>query len=345
MKGEGININISPKTIALFTLIPLGLYFLWFVRDLLFSLLIAFILMSAMRPAVVALVKYKIPRALAVVLVYLGFILFFALIISIIIPPIILEGNNLLKNLPSIVEDLIPNIENYVNLNDLGQYAPNVTNNIFGFITVVFSNTLFLMTTLFFGVYFLLEENLVDRFIHRYIKKQDADKLSETLSRAEHRMSRWFWGEATLMTVVGVLTYIGLTALGIRYALPLAVLAGLLEVVPNIGPIFSAIPAVIIGLSQSYFIGFSSVILYIVVQQLENNLIVPIIMKRAVGLNPIMTLLALLIGGRVGGILGVLLAIPILLIIETIMQSYAPSGAVKPRLLYGKKLNENRNHL
>jgi predicted PurR-regulated permease PerM len=186
----------------------------------------------------------------------------------------------------------------------------------------LFSNTLFVIATLFFGLYFLIEENLVDKFLHRYISQERADRLSETLAKAELRMSSWFWGELTLMTVVGVLTYIGLLIIGVKYALPLAVLAGLLEVVPNIGPTISAVPTIIIGFGTSYFTGFSALALAIIVQQLENNLIVPMIMKRAVGLNPILTLLALLLGGRLGGVLGMLLAIPMVLFIETIVQEY-----------------------
>lgn len=138
-------------------------------------------------------------------------------------------------------------------------------------------------------------------------------------------MSSWFWGEIVLMTIVGVFTYIGLVFIGVPYALPLAVFAGLLEIVPNIGPIISAIPAVIIGFSQSYFAGFSAMALYIIVQQLENSVIVPAIMKKAVGLNPVLTLVALLLGGRIGGMLGVLLSIPILLFAETLLREYIPS--------------------
>jgi len=328
MKRDNITINITARSIALFTLIPLSLYFLWFIRDILFSLLLAFIVMSALRPGVTYLVKKKIPRGLAVALVYLLFILFFLSIISIIVPPIVVETSNLIRSLPSIFQQAFPYTDNIVDLTDLTRYIPNITNNIFGFISSVFSNTLFVVTIMFFALYFLLEENPVDRFLHHYFGKKIADKLSGVLLLAEQRMSSWFWGEIVLMTVVGVLTYIGLVIVGVRYALPLAVLAGLLEVVPNIGPVISAIPAVIIGFSQNYFAGFSTIALYVIVQQLENSLIVPMVMKRAVGLNPIMTLVALLLGGHIGGILGVLLAIPILLFVETIIREYIPSKKV-----------------
>lgn len=316
------SISISSSSVALIILLPIFLWFLWSIRDILFSLLIAFIIMSSLRPGVNFLVSKKFPRGLAVGVVFTLFLLFFASLISVIIPPIVYETTNLMKSLPSIIEQSAPLIEDYVDVSSLTTYAPNITNNILDVISSVFSNTLFIMATLFFSLYFLIEENLANSFLAKYLKKDQADKVDKVLSLAEKRMASWFWGEVILMTVVGVVTYIGLSLLGVKYALPLAVLAGLLEIVPNIGPIIAAVPAVLIGFSTSLFTGVSALALYVVVQQLENNLIVPVIMKKAVGINPVITLLALLIGGRFGGVLGVLLGIPLILFIETAFQEF-----------------------
>ncbi|HRN70477.1 MAG TPA: AI-2E family transporter [Candidatus Woesebacteria bacterium] len=319
-KKDRFTITISLKSIALFTLIPLCIYLLWIVKDLIFSLLIGFILMSALKPAVNFLSSKKLSRTLAVILVYLLFILFIIALFSLIIPPIIYETSVLIMSLPYAIEDLIPQISNFVNISDLTSFVPNVTTNIFSIISSIFSNALFVITTLFFGLYFLLEENLWEKTIGTYFKKETSNRIISIIEKVEKRMSSWFWGELTLMTVVGLLTFLGLHLIGMgKYAIPLAVLAGLLEVVPNIGPVISAIPAIILGFVYSSFTGFVALALYVVVQQLENTLIVPLIMKHAVGLNPILTLVALILGGRLGGILGVLLAIPLFLVIETIV--------------------------
>lgn len=318
MQKEKYTVAISVKSIAYLILFPLALYFLWIIRDLIFSLLIGFILMSALRPAVNYLTSKRVPRAVAVITIYIFFIFFFVSLISLIIPPIIYETASLIRSLPTYLRDAAPELNGIVNYTDITRLLPNVTNNLLGIVTGVFSNTLFVITTLFFGLYFLLEENMFEDFLKRYFSDGKAKQIIRVVQTAEKRMSSWFWGELILMTVVGVLTFIGLNLIGIRYALPLAVLAGLLEVVPNIGPIISSIPAILIGFGTSYFTGFSAMALYIVVQQLENSLIVPIIMRKAVGINPIITLMALIIGGRIGGILGVLLAIPLFLFIETI---------------------------
>lgn len=329
---QNLTINITPKSIALFTLIPLALFLLWTIRDIIFSLLIGFILMSALRPGVHYLMKKNVSRPLAVFIVYISFILIFLSLISLIIPPIIYETTGLLRSLPIILENISPQISEYLDVRNIGGIIPNVTNNIFSIITGVFSNTLFVVTTLFFGLYFLLEERLLEDVVCRYCPEDKISQITSILRKSEERMASWFWGEVTLMTVVGLMTFIGLNILGIKYALPLAVLAGLLEIVPNIGPTISAIPAVIIGLSMSYFTGFSVLALALIIQQLENSLIVPYIMKRAVGLNPILTLIALLVGGRIGGVLGVLLSIPLVLFIETIM-----AEVFHFRLTFGKE--------
>ena len=136
-------------------------------------------------------------------------------------------------------------------------------------------------------------------------------------------MRAWLWGQLILMLAIGLVTYVGLILLGVRYALPLAVFAGLLEIVPILGPTISTVPAFIVTASQNMFSGLTVIALYFIIQQIENQVLVPVVMRRAVGLNPIVTLTALIIGGKLGGILGLLLAIPITLCVETVINEMA----------------------
>ncbi len=310
-------VEISSKTIIFTVAFILTLYFLWVVQNLLYSLFIGFILMSALRPLVSALKRKRVPHTVAVTFVYVGFVLFFLFLFGIIIPPIILETVNLLRTLPYMIQSISPDLQQWVQIESLSQYVPNVTNQIFSIAGNIFSNIIFVLSTLFFGYYLLLEEQVIKRFFSQLFDEKKAEWYVSILEKAERRMSNWFWGELMLMTVVGWLTFIGLSLLQIRYAVPLAVLAGLLEMVPNVGPMMSAVPSFIIGLSISPFAGFSTLALYFIVQQLENNLIVPVIMKRAVGINPIVTLIALIVGGQLGGVLGLIVAIPIYVFAET----------------------------
>lgn len=331
--NKNYTIEISSRTIIFTVFFLLLLKFLWLVQDVIFSLFIAFIIMSALKPYVSFLEKSKLPRFLAAFLVYLFFLTFFFSILFLIFPPLIIESTLLLRALPSIFEKFAPNAMSLFNLDSLFQYIPNIANQFFDIVSGIFSNAVFFITTLFFGFYFLLEENVIRKIISRFFSEEKARTASIVFDKAEKRLNAWFWGEITLMTVVGLLTFVGLNLIGIRYALALAVLAGLLEVIPNLGPTISSIPAILLGFASSPIMGFAALALYFIVQQLENNLIVPVVMKRAVGLNPIITLIALLIGGKLGGVMGVLLAIPITVFLETILIEIvnAPKVAENPR--------------
>ena len=134
-------------------------------------------------------------------------------------------------------------------------------------------------------------------------------------------MGAWFRGQIVLSFSIGFLTWISLLILGLPFALPLALLAGILEIVPTIGPIISAIPAVIIALNISPTMALLVVLLYIIIQLLENNILVPRIMEKAVGLNPIVIILGVIIGSKLMGIAGALLAVPFISLVVVVISS------------------------
>ena len=312
-------IEISAKTIVFTIMFILSLGLLWQIRELIFSLFIAFIIAGALKPAVGFLERIKLPRIVASLIIYLLFIFAIYGIFSLIIPPLLSEMVFLFKNLPEIIKSIVPQSDIAINFGFLTQNIPSIANQTLSFLKGIFSNAIFVTSTLFFGFYFLLEKNLEAKLLSNFFDEVEISKIEFVSNRAQKRMSSWFWGEIILMFVVGTMTYIGLNIIGMKYALALAVLAGLLEVIPSLGPIASSIPAILIGLSYSPIMGLYSTILYLIVQQLENNLVVPIVMKKATGLHPIITLIAMVVGGKLAGIMGVLLAVPSTIFIETIL--------------------------
>ncbi|PIY68675.1 hypothetical protein COY90_04645 [Candidatus Roizmanbacteria bacterium CG_4_10_14_0_8_um_filter_39_9] len=311
-------IEISAKTILFTAGLLLILNLVWIMKDLLLSLFIAFIIMSAVKPLVHWLENRRVPRRVATIVLFLLLTCGFVLIFSLILPPLIVETALLIKHLPQMIASLNPSIQNYINISSLTQYAPNITNQAFTFVRSVFSNAMFVTTTIFFSIYFTIEENAIYQLLNRFLTEKQVETVQHAVVAIEKRLGSWLLGELVLMIVVGVMTYIGLALMGVNYALPLALVAGLLEVVPNLGPTLAAAPAFIVAVSQSVFLGVSTIALSFIVQQTENNLIVPYVMKKVVGLNPIITLIAFIMGGQLFGILGVLLAIPFTLFIETI---------------------------
>ena len=149
-----------------------------------------------------------------------------------------------------------------------------------------------------------------------------AKRVGRVVKNIEQRLGSWVQGQLFLMLIIGVVSYIGLLLLKIDFALPLAILAGLLEIVPTIGPIISAIPAVIIGLSMTPVTALLVALLFFLIHQSENTLVVPFVMKKSVGLPPLLTIIALMIGGKLAGIAGVVLAVPVVLIIQEILHEY-----------------------
>ncbi len=315
---EAHKIEISAKTIIFTVFFIILLDILWIIKDIIFSLFIAFIIMSALRPFVSILRKIKIPKYIASFIVFIGFLSLFVMLLVYAFPPLFMQFALFLRGTTLSLESLGA-IDKYFDIGSLGNYIPTLTTNVFGVVGSLFSNTIFVISTLFFSFYFLADDKFVENVLIRFFAEKDVRAVSNMLNKVQKRMASWFWGEITLMTVIGVMTYIGLSLLGVPFAVPLAIIAGLLEAVPNLGPTLSVIPSFLIALPTSYFLALSVLALYFIIQQLENNLIVPLIMKGVVGLNPIITLLALLIGGKLGGVLGVILAIPTTLFLDTLI--------------------------
>lgn len=319
MREQVHKIEVSAKTIVFAVVLLILLQVIWVVRELFYSFVTAFIVMSAFNPAVSWLSRFRVPRALSAVF-------FFGLLITAItylfmwlVPPVSKETAVLVKNLPKHLSTFSYGPQLQLNENFFSQYVTSVTGGTFDFLKSTFSNVIFLISTVFFSFYFLLEERSIKAFFVRFMDKKNAPIAAVIIDKMEARMQAWLWGQLILMISIGVTTYIGLLLLGVKYPLPLAVLAGLLEVVPIIGPIISAIPAFLVTASQSWVGGMMVIGLYFIIQQVENQVLVPVIMRRAVGLSPIITLAALIIGGKLAGIMGVLLAVPITLGIETIL--------------------------
>jgi predicted PurR-regulated permease PerM len=309
-----MTIKIDPKAVATFIFILISAWLLWQIRGLALVLFIAFIISSALVPAVKKLEERKFSRLTALVVVYFLLITFLILLGVLIIPPMVTQTQRFASNLPSILESVARFL-------GLEAYADQLTAALLGYastlsgyivkITVgIFSNTAGLITVLIFAFYFLWERShLKDKLFTVFPKKQK--KLESLLDRIEKQLGAYVRGQLALAFIVGTFSYIGLMLLGVNYALSLALIAGVLEIFPIIGPIISMIIAALVGLSISPLMGLSAAALFFLIQQLENNILVPRVTKQTVGLDPLVTLLALAIGGRLAGIGGALLAVPV----------------------------------
>lgn len=308
-------IDISHRTIIFIAILVLSLWIIYLIRDLLVILFVAIILMSALSPLVNFFVKLKLPKSLSIALTYIIIIGFLVVSVTAILQPLVEESTRLIVTLPEVVGSLfnIANIDKSLLQSELTAFSKNVFS--------ILSNTANLLLAIIFLLvltfYLLMErENLEARFASLFRDKEG--RVKEKLKAIEEKLGAWLRGQLFLSVVIGLLSYIGLFLLNIPYALPLALIAGVLEVIPVIGPIISAIPAIFIAVTISPILALGVAAMFFIIQQLENHLIVPQVMKKAVGLNPLVVILAIAVGSKLLGFAGALLAVPLAVVLQIV---------------------------
>lgn len=316
-------INIRVRDLFLTITAVIGVYFLFYIKDLIIGLFISLLIATALNPLVDKLESYKLPRPLAIILIYILIIVSIVFLGSTVIPPLVVQTAKFLESFPinnftKSIEPLEVNLENiHLITSQLGSFAP--------LIRVVTSTFSWLVTFFTFAVitfYTLMERKNLHRYLVSILgNNHDESRMESIVDNIELKIGSWVRGQIALMFVVGLVTYIGLFLLGIPFALPLAIIAGLLEIIPNIGPTVSAIPAIIVPLitDQDPIMAVFVIALYILVQQLENNLIVPKIMQSATGIHPLITIILIIVGFKLTGVSGAILAIPFFLVSKVVI--------------------------
>lgn len=321
---EARKIEISTSTILKTILILLGLVFLFMVRDIVMLLFIAVIIVAAIDPAVDSMQKKKIPRPIGTLIIYIILLSLVALSVSFLIPPMAKQLHEFSANFNQYYTGAESSLSNVGDLlrarhidigiekmaNEIGNTVGSLPKNIFSTTIGVFSGALSFIVILSMAFYMSVEEDGIKKFIVSITPAGHKDYAASLTSRIEDKIGRWVAGQLILMILIFILDYIGLSLIGMPYALVLAFIAGVLEAVPYVGPIASAIPGMIIGFLISPIKGFSAFLVYLIAQQFETNVIVPQIMKKALGLNPVATITAILIGFKLLGVLGAIIAVP-----------------------------------
>ncbi len=309
-------IDISHRTVIFITAFILSLWVIYLIRDLLIILFVALILMSALTPLVNIFTKFKIPKALGIAITYIIIIAVLVGILATVLPPLIEQSSKLIVTLPP----LLSQIFNIAHI-DKSVFQSNLTSlsgNAFSLTLAIFDNFLTIIFLLVITFYLLLERNNLENRISALFVGNE-ERTRKLITHIQEKLGSWFRGQLVLSIIIGVLSYIGLSILNIPYALPLSLMAGIMEVIPVIGPIISSLPAILVSLTISPVLGFGVAIMYFVIQQLENHLIVPQVMKKAVGLNPLVVILTIAVGSRLLGFAGALLAVPMAAVLQILV--------------------------
>jgi len=318
------NYVLQNQFIAAILLLGLGI-FLWEVKDILIAVFIAYVLMASLYPAAKYLMARKVPKIIAITVPYLLVLAFVVLLILPLLPFFVSQIQALFENLPLYVKQSSEVLGIDINLTRINSYLngsfTGLTQNAFAVTGKIFGGVFSIITILIVSFYLLVYHDKLDRFAIAFFPRNLEPAVARVIAQIEEKLGAWLRGQVFLSFAVGGITWLTLTVLGIPFALPLALLAGILEIVPTMGPIIAAIPAVIVAFSISPTLAGITVLAYIGIQLAENNLLVPKIMQKAVGLNPIIVITTILIGAKTMGVLGALLAVPFLSVVIIIYKA------------------------
>lgn len=329
---EQKTITLSTNTFLKLLLIVLGVAFVYQIRDVLIVIFVALVLAAAIDPWITALERRGIPRGLGIAIIFISLIAFISLVIVALVPLLADQLTQFVQAFPQLYArgfSLFQGVKDQAILeglqkgvDSLNSAVGQVTKGFFTGVVGFFGGVITFISIFVLTFYLTMEEQGMKRLAVDLAPARFRPYLSTLFRRIEERLGHWLRGQLFLGLIIATATYIGLTILGVKYALVLALIAGITELLPAIGPFIGAIPAIIVALAQQPVLALWVTGLYLVIQQLENHLIVPKVMSKATGLNPVIIIIALLVGAKLAGLIGVLLAVPTVIIISTFLEDF-----------------------
>lgn len=325
-------INISTSTIVRFIGIILGLYFLYLVREIALLLFVAVIIAAAIDGPVDWLAKHKVRRIFGTTILYLLIFLFLGLFLYLVLPPLAGQLRILAANLPDIVDRLgaiFSSVEQKIGLNNiqgvLSQMSDQLSkagSNIFGTAVDIFGGIFNAVVVLVISVYLVVQDKSLKNFLGSVFPEKHQMYIADLAERIQSKLGAWLRGQLILMLVLGVLCYVGLVLLKVKFALTLALLAGVFEIIPYVGAILGGAFAVLVALTQSPLLAFFVLILFVIIHQVEGHIITPQVMKKVTGLNPLVVIISLIIGAKLAGILGAVVAVPLAAALSVLLKDF-----------------------
>ncbi len=326
-------IHISAGTIIKTILILLCFVAMFVLKSLLLVVLMSVVIASAIEPAVQWLRRRRFPRLLAVIVTYLALAVAFVCVVFFLLMPLLSESSDLLKNFPTYFnaqtvsntiansqflssQPLVSNLQDSINFSaivtQINTVISGLSSNTFSTVSTVFGGILSFILMIVLSFYLTVEDDGIGKFLKIVTPLKHEKYVINLWKRSQRKIGLWMQGQIILAVVIGMLVYLGLLLLNVPNPLLLAFLAGVFEIIPLFGPILSSIPAIAIGFSTG---GFSSALLiaglYLIVHQFENQLIYPLVVKKVVGVPPIVSIIALVAGFELAGFLGLVLSVPI----------------------------------
>ena len=312
-------IEISHRTIVFIIAFLALLWALYQIRGVILLAFIGVILMSALNPGVDWLERWRVPRVVTILLFYILIIAGVSGVVAILIPTLVEQTSKLIAVTPQLLSRWgWLRVDSTVLIQQLGSVPSNVLRLAVGAV----NNVIVVFTLLVFTFYLMMERRNLKHHLRVAFGSDGEAKAEKFVDDIERELGRWIRGQLFNMTLVGILCYLGLRLLGVEFALPLAILAGLFEIIPNMGPIVSMVPAIILALATAPTVALGVAALYFAVQQLQAQIVTPKVMQQAIGFNPLVTMLGLMGGFALGGLAGAILALPVMLVARVSVKTW-----------------------
>lgn len=300
--------------------ISLGLSILaviWLFARPLALIIIAIVIGEALTP-VVNFLSRKMPRAAAIIVIYLSFFLTMAVSLWFLLAPLVSEAQALLLTLPELIEQAEAWVERQSRrlgglpiVDFLSNNVQNITARLANLPMQLLSSLFEILLVVFLSLYWLMARPQARRFILSVFPPERRDRTLEVLDKMGDTVGGYVRGVTINVLIIGTISYIGLSLIGLPFAFVLAVMAGLFEIIPIVGPFIAGFIIVSFALSQSLQMALITMVFYLIVQQIEGNVLTPLVMRSQTDISPFLILVAVVLGAGVGGLLGVLVAIPL----------------------------------
>ena len=330
-------LDISTSSIIRIFVVILGIGFLFAIWQILASIFLAFVIAAAVEPGVKLLSKLKIPRLLGALVVYaIGLLLIVSVFYSV-LPSLVNETKQLSTDLPSSYTGVIRNIEEFFGktsedrassqqiqsfFSDLQKSISSGTSNIFSVTFNFFGSVISLILIFVISFYLVLQKDGLENFLKSVIPDAHQEYAIDLWKRVQAKLGKWFQGQVLLGIFAGASMFLALLLMDVKYALTIAFMVGVLEIIPVIGPIIAGLVTFALISFQSLLLALVALVIFLVIEQLQAHLVLPHVMSKTIGLNPIVIIIALLVAGKLIGFWGVILALPLTVTIYEFVKDF-----------------------
>lgn len=323
-------IDISWASLWRIFIFLLIVWIIFMGRQILLGLFLAVIISSGLEWFVDFLERFGLPRTISVILIFLAALLTLILLVYTVVPLLIVELNGAFSgvnqaNLGGL--SILLNLKASQSVTSLigklsSQFLASNTSPLDLFSNIIGSFGL-AVAVIISSFYLTIGRDGVERFLRVVVPPDYEERTMRVYARSRMLIGSWFRTQVLLSLIMGFLVWGGLSVLGVKYAFLIAIIAAIFELVPFVGPILSGAVAIVTALLTSTTLALYTLIFFLLAQQFESNILVPILSRRAVGLHPVIVIGALLIGAEVGGILGVVIAVPAAAIFQEVIQEWS----------------------